>query len=508
MQTTDTSRRVRWAAAGDLSAFFALALDNLTNIVLLAAILIGGFGFPADVFFQKMVPGTALGVCLGDLAYTWMAIRLARKTGRDDVTAMPLGLDTPSTVGVAVAILGPTFKATGDAMLTWYVGMATMVFMGVVKVATSFLGGALQRIFPQASLLGSIGGVGLVLLGFLPLTHIFEAPIVGLAALGLVVYTLIARLPLPGRLPGAALAVLVGTALYYGLGAAGLIEKFVVPSLTLSPAAPLPTLDFVHGVSRAVDFLPLAIPFALLTIVGGINVTESARVAGDDYRTRDILLVEAGVTLVAGLTGGVAQSTPYIGHPAYKAMGARAAYTLAAGLFVGIGAALGVVQFVAQAIPAAAIAPLLVFVGVEIVSQAYHAPSPKHAAAVTFAFLPSAAEVVRIAISQVTMGKALTGDAAHFAHGVDVLAHGFIVTAMLWGATIADLVDRRVARAGLWCAVASLCTLFGLIHSVVPSGALYLPWTLSTAEPYVIAAGYAVVACMFIALSRTAAARA
>ena len=70
-------------------------------------------------------------------------------------------------------------------------------------------------------------------------------------------------------------------------------------------------------------------PFALLTVVGGINVTESARVAGDDFNTRNILLTEAVATLVAGVCGGVAQSTPYIGQPAYKGMGARAGYTAA-----------------------------------------------------------------------------------------------------------------------------------------------------------------------------------
>jgi AGZA family xanthine/uracil permease-like MFS transporter len=65
------------------------------------------------------------------------------------------------------------------------------------------------------------------------------------------------------------------------------------------------------------------LPFGLLMVVGGINVSESARAASDDYRTRDILLVEAFATLVAGVCGGVAQTTPYIGQPAYKHMGAR-----------------------------------------------------------------------------------------------------------------------------------------------------------------------------------------
>jgi AGZA family xanthine/uracil permease-like MFS transporter len=494
-------RRAAWAAPGDASACFALALDNLTNLVLLSAILVGGFGFPADVLHEKMIPGTALGVCLGDLAYSWMAVRLARRSGRLDVTAMPLGLDTPSTVGIAVAVLGPTWKATGDAILTWQVGMATLVLMGMVKVGASFLGDAIRRTVPQAGLLGSIGGVGLVLLGFLPLGHIFEAPIAGLAALGLILYTLVARLPLPGRIPGALLAVLLGTALHYLVGAVGLAGHFQAPALELTLAFPIPTLGFLDGFERALNYLPLAIPFGLLTIVGGINVTESARVAGDDFRTRDILLVEAGVTLLAGLVGGVAQSTPYIGHPAYKAMGARAAYTLCAGLFVGLGGMLGVVQFITQAIPASAIAPLLLFVGLEIVSQAYHAPPRAHAAAVTIAFLPTVAEVVRIAISQVTSGLSLSSVAAAYAHGVDVLAHGFIVTGLLWGAGVADLIDRRPRRSALWFVAAALASLFGLIHSVLPTGALFWPWSLASPEPYLLAAGYALLAALFLGLS-------
>ena len=50
-------------------------------------------------------------------------------------------------------------------------------------------------------------------------------------------------------------------------------------------------------------------------------------------------LTEALATIVAGLCGGVVQNTPYIGHPAYKAMGARAGYTLVTGLVIGVGAA-------------------------------------------------------------------------------------------------------------------------------------------------------------------------
>ena len=53
-------------------------------------------------------------------------------------------------------------------------------------------------------------------------------------------------------------------------------------------------------------------------------------------------LADGLATVIGGLFGGVIQSTPYIGHPAYKAMGARAAYTMATALFVVvIGAEIG-----------------------------------------------------------------------------------------------------------------------------------------------------------------------
>lgn len=491
--------RPSWFAPGDISAFFVLALDNLSNLVLLATILVGGFQFPVDVFLTKMVPGTALGVCVGDLAYTWMARRLARRTGRSDVTAMPLGLDTPSTVGVAVAVLGPTWAMSQDAMLTWQVGAATLMLMGLVKVAAAFAGDAVRRRIPRAGLLGSIGGVGLVLLGFLPLLHVFEAPVAGLVALGVALMTLVARLPLPGRAPGALVAVGVGTLLWYLLGAAGLVEGFALPTLTLQLSPPVPTLAFAQGLDRAIDFLPLAIPFGLLTIVGGINVTESARVAGDEYKTRDVLLVEAGATVVAALFGGVAQSTPYLGHPAYRAMGARAGYTLLTGLVVGIGGALGLVQFMTQAIPAAAVAPLLIFVGVEIVSQAYHGTPRDHAPAVTIALLPSVAELVRIAGGRFTGGAPAAGAPAAFAHQVDVLAHGFIITGMLWGALVAALVEGRTRRAAGVAWTAAGFTAFGLIHSVLPSGALYLPWKVEGREHLTLAAAYAAMGVVFLA---------
>jgi len=513
--------KYEWFTMGDINGFFGLMFDNLTVLSFLAGIMIFAFGFPAEIVYKKMFPGTAFGVLFGDLIYTWMAFRLAKRTNNPKVTAMPLGLDTPSTIGIALAVLGPafiSFKAKGmleydAAMMTWYLGMATMVLIGIFKVIFSFVGGWLQKAIPQAGLLGSLAGIGLVLIGFIPLVDVFGMPIIGMISLGLIIYTLVAGIKLPKNFPGVFGAVAIGTMLYYliaPLGWAGGHYQAVTAQFHFG--LPIPSLDFLKGLGEALKYLPIAIPFAILTVVGGINVTESARVAGDDYKTRDILLTEAIATLVAGICGGVAQSTPYIGQPAYKAMGSRAGYTLLTGIFIGLGGFLGYVGFIVELIPRAVIAPILIFVALDIMCQAFHACPIRHAPAVAFAYFPTVARLLQIKMSNpayvpteifnkqlVSVEKGLPELLVTVA-----LGNGFILTAMLWGAFMAKLIDRQVRVAAFYVSVCAVLTFFGIIHSAIPDGNMYFPWTLAYPAnqiPYQFTAGYLVLAALFLALS-------
>jgi adenine/guanine/hypoxanthine permease len=513
-----------WFAPGDLNGFFGLMVDNLTVLSFLAGTLILVFDFPADVVYTRMFPGTAFGVLVGDLIYTWLAFRLAKRTGSRTVTAMPLGLDTPSTIGMTLVVLGPAFvslKADGfaphdAAMMTWYIGMATMVLIGVMKVALSFAGPWVQRAVPQAGLLGSLAGIGLALIGLGPLVDVFGMPIVGLISLGLIFYALIARIRLPRNLPGVLVAIAAGTALYYAFGATGWMGGTYAgpPPADLHFALPLPTLAFTAGLSRALTYLPISIPFGLLTVVGGINVTESARVAGDDFDTTGILLTEAFATIVAGLCGGVAQSTPYIGQPAYKRMGARAGYTVLTGLFIGFGGMMGYVSFFVELIPRAVLAPILLFVALEITVEAFIACPARHAPAVAFSFFPTIARLISIRLGNPAIvppdhleallaapGKALSETLVTFA-----LGNGFILTAMLWGGFLAELIDRRLGMASVYAFVLAGLTMFGVVHSATVDGLMYLPWHLAPAArrvPYQFGLAYAILGVMLLALART-----
>jgi adenine/guanine/hypoxanthine permease len=455
-----------------------------------------------------MVPGTALGVLVGDLAYTWLALRLMRRTGRVDVTAMPFGIDTPTLFAMVFGVLGPVKMATGDATLAWKVGMVVTLAIGVAKTALAFAGDWTRRVVPRAALLGSIAGVAILLIAFLPTLKLLREPLVGLVALGVLLLALVGGVRMPLGLPGAFAAVLAGAFVHRmsvwlggGIGRAAAVGT---PALAL----PWPTLVWLDAVDAALPYLSVALPFALITTIGGIDNTESAAAAGDEYRARDVLMTEALATIVAGLCGGVVQNTPYIGHPAYKTMGARAGYTLVTGLVIGIGAAVGVLSILVMLLPEAAVAPILVFVGLEITAQAFLASPWRHGAAVALTFVPAAAAVVLIQIGSVlaALGRSpadLRGDAALTYRTLLILGNGFILTAVLWGWAVVTMIDRRFLVTAAVLAVASLATLVGLVHSPLPGGALFWPWADNAPRALAlpVAGAYGVLAALCAAAS-------
>lgn len=73
-------KHYRLFAKGDINAFFGLMLDNMSDLVIMATILTGVFGMPRDLVLSRMLPGSAVGVLVGDLLYSWMAWRLATCT--------------------------------------------------------------------------------------------------------------------------------------------------------------------------------------------------------------------------------------------------------------------------------------------------------------------------------------------------------------------------------------------------------------------------------------------
>ncbi len=507
-----SNAKYRWAATGDINAFFGLMLDNVAGLILIVSLLHQNFGFPVEFALQTMIPGTVIGVLIGDLAFFIIALRLAKRTGSQSVTAMPLGLDTPSTFGMVFFVLGPAYLSAlpestaavasptpeqmqTAAMAAWQVGICSIFVSGLIKMACSFGSNWVRSAVPRAGLLGSLAAIALVLISFLPLLEILRYPLVGLVALSIILTALVGRVPLPLKVPGAVGGLIVAGALYGFMSGLGMMggrsEALFNANEALLPTAWMQALSFswLGAMGETVKYLPVVIPFALATVVGGIDCTESAAAAGDEYNTGTVIGVEAIATLLASLCGAVVQTTPYIGHPAYKAMGGRAAYTLATALTMGLLGVTGLFGYFYEMIPKATVYPILVFVGLEITAQSFLATPRRHYPAVALACVPALATLAVFFVGQIF------GDGALVSHNINpgtlqnvelktnltttsLLASGFIVTSILWASALAMAIDRRMLASAAFYLAAAGCTMFGLMHSPLPNSPILFPWQI------------------------------
>ena len=97
----------------------------------------------------------------------------------------------------------------------------------------------------------------------------------GFVALGIVLVTLVAGRRLPGGLPGAFVSVVAALAVYTALRMMGLVPAApgaaVAAKSTLALAVPWPSLAFLGGLGLAWGYLPIVLPFGVMTIIGGID---------------------------------------------------------------------------------------------------------------------------------------------------------------------------------------------------------------------------------------------
>jgi len=515
------SKKSNLFAYGDINGFLGLVSDNLANLSL-ATILLMTFNFPKDIIFYDIFPGIVLIIVLGNLLMTIVGTIIAHKTGRSDITAMPYGLDAPTTISMPLIVVGPLFvslKETGidphnAAMMAWHGGMAAMVIIGSFKIIATPFANAISRIVPLAGLLGSLAGIG-VMIGMLALMHIFALPLVGIISLGFVLYILIAKIPFPKGIPALLIGIVLCTAIYHILGQTNLLVTYYsVPTLNLSPSLPTPTLGAFEGFKHILPLLPAIIPFAILVTIGDINVTVSAVEAGDPYRPRSILLLDGITTLTGAFFGSITQTTAYAGQPAYKSMGSKIGYTLYLAIFMTICGFLGIVSFIIELVPTAIFAPILIFVALEIIAQGFSSVPKKHLVASALAMFPSALKPALIFItagsyatfSKLTSMSDLVGGTHSDTLVLTVLANGFILTGMLWGGLLAELIDRNLKKSSIYLFILAVFTFFGIVHSTNFSGTMYFPWHITAIHRsmcYNMSMGYLILGILFLIFSFT-----
>lgn len=507
--------------SADINAGFAFFLDVVVNMFVLAGILMGAFDFPAEIVFGRIIPGAIAGILFGNAACIWFARKTARETGNDAITSIPLGIDLPTVFGMCFFILGPVYLANVDAMgqvdaaeKAWVIGMASTLWMAFIKFGLSFFARAMQHELPQMALIGAMAAIATVWLGAEAIYGVFELPEVGIISLMIMAYALIAGHRLPFNMPGAVIAIIGGTVLYYILAFAGAGDSYVINDAPdLIAALPKPSMAGPFALfGEVTNYLGIILPFALLIAASSVNVVAGARVIGDTYDSGKIVRIDSVATAVSALFGGVVQTTPYFGHATYKRMGARTNYAIGSVSVIAVGGFLGVIALASQMIPAAVLKPILVVVACDIMRLAFSSGDARHAPALLFAIVPGILNYTFTKLSELygKLGAAIQQSlGAEWIAGYNLMgamSKGYILTSILWATMIVWIIDKRLTRAAFAALAAALFTEVGIIHSVAPSGGMYLPWAIGDLGgleilPHRLAAGYLIAGLMLFGFS-------
>ena len=477
----------RWFVAGDLDGFLGLGLDNLIQILLILGLCRGVLGYPDTLLLGTILPATGISLLVGNGAYAVQAYRLARLEGRSDRTALPYGINTVSLFAyvflvmlpVKLAALAAGLDEAAAVQLSWQAGLVACLGSGLIEASGAFCAQLLRRWLPRAALLSTLAGIalGYIALGFLLRTY--AQPVVGLTVLAVILATYYGRLQLP--IPGGLLAVLVGMALAWGTGLIKL-DPQTWSNQVAQVGLQLPHLELGalwQARGQLVPWLGVIVPMGLFNLLGSLQNIESAEAAGDRYPVRSSMLINGIGTIAAAALGSCFPTTIYIGHPGWKAMGARIGYSWLNGVVMAIACLLGLFGVVSQLVPIEAGMAIVLYIGLVIAAQAFQATPSAHAPAVALGLLPGLAGWGALLLKAgLRAGGAGSGlqpfgpalleplrQADVWAAGAFALEQGQIITAMLLAAMLVYVIEQRFLAASLAAAVAAGFSWFGVIHA-------------------------------------------
>ncbi len=477
----------KWFVKGDVDGFLGLGLDNLIQILLILGLCRGVLGYSDGLVFGTILPATGLSLLIGNIAYARQAHRLASLEGRDNRTALPSGINTVSLFAyvflvmlpVKLSALGQGLDEASAVRLSWQAGMVACLGSGLIESTGAFCADVLRRWLPRAALLSTLAGIalGYIALGFLLRTYAY--PVVGLTVLAIILATYYGRLKLP--IPGGLLAVLVGVALAWGTG---LISSdanlWSQEASQIGLRLPHPELlNLWQARGQLLPWLGVILPMGLFNVLGSLQNIESAEAAGDCYPVRSSLLINGIGTIVAAGLGSCFPTTIYIGHPAWKEMGARIGYSWLNGLVIASGCLLGLFGLISQLVPIEAGMAIVLYIGLVIAAQAFQATPSSHAPAVALGLLPGLAGwgAMLLKAGLRAGGAGSNGEpfsvdlleklrqADVWASGAFALEQGQIITAMLLAAMLVYVIEKRFLAASLITAVAASISWVGIIHA-------------------------------------------
>jgi AGZA family xanthine/uracil permease-like MFS transporter len=493
----------KWWVSGDWNGFFGLFTNVVLNVIVLTGLCLGVVKLPDDIVFGRILPALGVALPIGNLFYAYLAYKLAQRTGRDDVTALPYGPSVPHMFIVVFLIMLPVYLKTGDPIIAWEAGLAWAFVIGIIVFLGAFAGPTIRKWTPRAAMLGTLAGISIAFISMRPAFQTWETPWLGFLTLAIILGCWTANVRLPWNAPAGLVAVVLGTLLAWGATISG-IQAVMEPSAVGASLAqfsihpPIPTGSFLTGLADIGPLLVTAVPLGIYNFTEGMNNVESASAAGDDYDLRKVLIADGLGAVVGAALGSPFPPAVYIGHPGWKAVGGRIGYSLATGVVIAIVCFLGLTALLLAVVPLVVIVPILLYIGLVIGAQSFQATPSEHAPAVVLAILPniaawahnlvdSALNAAGTTAAQVGAEKLAASGVIY--HGMELLGGGAVLAGMMLGAIAAFIIDRSFLKAAGYSAAASVMAYFGFINGTA----------LGFGNSSPVALGYVMVALVCVA---------
>lgn len=477
--TTATFKPRLWVP-GDWNAFFGFGTNILVNMLVLTGLLRYVLQLPDDIVFGRILPACGLMLCLSTLYYAWMAYRLAQKTGRTDVCALPSGTSVPHMFVVVFVIMLPISLQSGDPIKGWEAGLTWVFIQSFVLMVGAHVAPFIRKITPRAALLGTLAGVSLAFISMRPALEMYMTPVIGIVCFVIILLSWFGGVRYFRGVPAGLVAIAVGTLIAWGsnlfdLNYGGMSLQKLTSALTdFGFSVPLPAFGHVFsGFEFLGIILITAIPFGIYDLVECMDNVESAAVAGDDYPTKRVLTADGVISLIGCCMGNPFINAVYIGHPGWKSMGGRIGYSAATGIMVIVLAWFGVISLMSSIIPLVAISPILLYIGMLIGAQAFQETPKSHAPAIILALTPHLAAWGKLQIdnalgaagtSAAAVGFDKLGQVGVLYEGLSIMAGGAIISGLMLGAIGVFIIERKLLQAAIFSFASAVFTFFGFMH--------------------------------------------
>jgi AGZA family xanthine/uracil permease-like MFS transporter len=505
MSSARTSAPALWTP-GDWNAFFGFGTNILVNMLTLTALLRFVLKMPDELVFGRILPALGLMMCLSTLYYAWLAYRLAQKTGRDDVCALPSGVSVPHMFIVTFVIMLPIQINTGDPVKAWEAGLTWVFIQSFILMIGGFIAPYIRMITPRAALLGTLAGVSIAFISMRPAFEMFMTPVIGITCFVIILASWFGGVKYPYAVPAGLVAIVVGTVIAWGSNLLGLniggmsLDTLGTAISGIGFSVPIPAIGHTFsGFQFLGTILVTAIPFGVYDLVEAMDNVESAEAAGDSFPTTRVLTADGVVSAIGALMGNPFINAVYIGHPGWKAMGGRIGYSAATGLMVIVLSWFGIISLLLNVIPVVAISPILLYIGMLIGAQAFQTTPPSHAPAIALALTPHLAAWAKVMVdgalaaagtSAATVGIDKLAGVGVLYNGLSILAEGAILTGLVLAAIAVFVIEREFLKASAFALSAAVLTYFGFMHGPAVGIGNGLGVTPGVALAYLIVAGF------------------